>query len=199
MACAPPPTSTRWGCWRADRARTRGLARRLRAGADRRARLHRGHQPGREHEARGRRDLSLSGRADAGVPIGLGTDGAGSNDSLDLFTDLKTFALVQKHAAADATAIAAEEAWAIATGQRASLLGAGRPLTVGAAADFLLLRPRAPELTLGELASNLVYAASGAVVETVVVAGQALMRAGEPAELDEIVARAAERARRLGL
>ena len=135
----------------------------------------------------------------AGVAIGLGSDGAGSNDSLDLFTDLKTFALVQKDAAADATAIAAAEAWAIATGQRASLLGAGEPLTVGAAADFLLLQPGAPELALGELASNLVYAASGAVVETVVVAGQALMREGEPPELEEIVARAAERARRLGL
>lgn len=135
----------------------------------------------------------------AGVAIGLGSDGAGSNDSLDLFTDLKTFALVQKDTAADATAIAAEEAWAIATGQRAPLLGAGEPLTVGAAADFLLLRPGAPELAIGELASNLVYAATGAVVETAVVGGRPLMRDGEPPELEEIVARAAERALGLGL
>ena len=42
-------------------------------------------------------------------------------------------------------------------------------------------------------------AASGAVVDTTVVAGRVLMRGGEPADEEEIVARAAERARRLGL
>ncbi len=60
----------------------------------------------------------------AGVAVGLGTDGAGSNDSLDLLADLKTFALVQKHAAADPTAIDAAEAWAVATGANAPRLGA---------------------------------------------------------------------------
>jgi 5-methylthioadenosine/S-adenosylhomocysteine deaminase len=136
----------------------------------------------------------------AGVAVGLGSDGAGSNDSLDLLADLKLFALAQKHAAADATAVAAEEAWAIATGARAPLLrGEGEPLSAGAAADFLLLDPRSPELAIGELASNLVYAASGAAVGTTVVGGEVLMRGGEPPGLEEIVARASERARRLGL
>ncbi|HEV7482677.1 MAG TPA: amidohydrolase [Solirubrobacterales bacterium] len=135
----------------------------------------------------------------AGVAIGLGSDGAGSNDSLDLLADLKLFALSQKHAAADPAAIAAGDAWAIATGARAPLLGAGEPLTVGSAADFLLLDPGSPELAIGELASNLVYAASGAVVDTTVVGGRALMRGGVVPELAEIVARARERANRLGL
>jgi len=134
----------------------------------------------------------------AGVAVGLGTDGAGSNDSLDLLADLKLFALAQKHAAADPTAIEAGEAWAVATGARAPLLGATQ-LEVGAPADFLLLRPDAPELGIGDLASDLVYAASGAVVDTTVVAGKALMRGGKIDGLDEIVARAAERAHRLGL
>ncbi|HEX5929379.1 MAG TPA: amidohydrolase [Solirubrobacterales bacterium] len=135
----------------------------------------------------------------AGVAVGLGTDGAGSNDSLDLLADLKLFALAQKHAAAEATAIAAAEAWEVATGARAPLLGAGGPLAVGAPADFLLLDPGAPELGIGELASNLVYAAAGAVVDTVVAGGEVLMRDGEVPGGEEIVARAAERARRLGL
>jgi 5-methylthioadenosine/S-adenosylhomocysteine deaminase len=135
----------------------------------------------------------------AGVAVGLGTDGAGSNDSLDLFADLKHFALAQKHAAADPTAVAAAEAWEVATGARAPLLGAGAPLTVGAPADFLLLRPDAAELGIGELASNLVYAASGAVVDTTVVGGEVLMRGGELPGFEEIVARTAERAHRLGL
>jgi len=134
----------------------------------------------------------------AGVNIGLGTDGAGSNDSLDLLADLKLFALIQKHAAADPTAIEAGEAWAVATGARAPLLGA-TPLAPGAPADFLLLRPNDPELGIGELTSDLVYAASGAAVDTTVVAGKALMRDGEIGGLDEIVAEAAERAHRLGL
>src|SRR4029077_13804170 len=72
---------------------------------------------------------------DAGVAVGLGTDGAGSNDSLDLLADLKTFALAQKHAAADPTAIDAGEAWAVATGASAPRLGATK-LEVGAPADF---------------------------------------------------------------
>jgi len=135
----------------------------------------------------------------ARVAVGLGTDGAGSNDALDLLADLKLFALTQKHAAADPTAIAAADAWAIATGARAPLLEAGEPLTVGAPADFLLLRANAPELAIGELASNLVYAAGGATVDTTVVGGRVLMRGGEVEGLAEIVARAAERARGLGL
>jgi 5-methylthioadenosine/S-adenosylhomocysteine deaminase len=135
----------------------------------------------------------------AGVAVGLGTDGAGSNDSLDLLADLKTFALAQKHAAGDPTAVDAAEAWAVATGQRAPLLGAGEPLTVGNAADFLLLRPGSPEIGIGDLTADLVYAASGAVIDTTVVAGRVLTRGGEVPELEEIVARAAERARRLGL
>jgi 5-methylthioadenosine/S-adenosylhomocysteine deaminase len=134
----------------------------------------------------------------AGVRVGLGTDGAGSNDSLDLLADLKLFALAQKHAANDPTAIDAAEAWAVATGARAPLLGA-TPLEAGAPADFLLLRRDAPELGIGDLTSDLVYAASGASVDTTVVAGKVLMRGGELPDLDEIVAKAAERAQRLGL
>jgi 5-methylthioadenosine/S-adenosylhomocysteine deaminase len=134
----------------------------------------------------------------AGVRVGLGTDGAGSNDSLDLLADLKLFALAQRHAAADATAIAVDDAWAIATGAKAPLLGA-TPLAVGEPADFLLLDPSAPELAIGELTADLVYAADRTAIDTVVVAGEVLMRGGAQPARDEVVARAAERADRLGL
>jgi len=134
----------------------------------------------------------------AGVAVGLGTDGAGSNDSLDLLADLKAFALAQKHAAADPTAIDAGEAWAVATGAAAPRLGATE-LEAGAPADFLLLDPRAPELGIGELTADLVYAAGGAVVDTAVVAGRVLMRGGEVPDLEEVVVKAAGRAGRLGL
>jgi 5-methylthioadenosine/S-adenosylhomocysteine deaminase len=149
----------------------------------------------------------------AGVAVGLGTDGAGSNDSLDLLADLKVFALGQRHASGDATVLPAAEALEVATGARAPLLaqGAGAvsaetdagekpaPLTPGAAADFLLLRGDSPELGIGELASSLVYAASGSVVDTTVVAGRVLMRGGEVEGTAEIVARTTERTRGLGI
>ena len=143
----------------------------------------------------------------AGVAVGLGTDGAGSNDSLDLLSDLKTFALLQRHTSGDPTVLPAAEAVEIATGARAPALldGAGPAggaapagrLVPGAPADFLLLRRDAPELGIGDLASDLVYAASGSVVDTTVVAGRVLMRGGEVEGEAEILARAAERARRL--
>jgi len=151
---------------------------------------------------------------EAGVRVGLGTDGAGSNDSLDLLSDLKLFALSQRHAAADATVIPAEEAWGIATGLRSPLLRsgpdavqrfsvAGAPknvaLAVGERADFLLLRPSSYELALGDLSSDLVYAASGSVVDTTVVGGRVLMGGGEVPGAEEVVGRAVERSRRLGI
>lgn len=150
----------------------------------------------------------------AGVAVGLGTDGPGSNDSLDLLADLKLFALAQRHAAGDPTVLPAEEAWRIATGVCAPRLTgqalelhqiyepAGREfdaVRVGGPADFLLLRGGSPELGLGDLHSDLVYAASGSVVDTSVVAGRVLMRGGEIPGIEEIVRRAAERAKRLGI
>jgi 5-methylthioadenosine/S-adenosylhomocysteine deaminase len=137
---------------------------------------------------------------EAGVAVGLGTDGAGSNDSLDLLADLKAFALMQRHAAGDPTVLPALEAWQIATGARAPLLSGGQePLAVGAPADFLLLRRNAYEIGLGELASDLVYAASGSIVDTTVVAGRVLMRNAAVESAAEVVARANERAQRLGI
>jgi 5-methylthioadenosine/S-adenosylhomocysteine deaminase len=135
----------------------------------------------------------------AGVQVGLGTDGPGSNNSLDLFADMKVLALIQKHAANDPATIGATETWEIATGIRAPLLGAASGLRPGQPADFLLLRADAPELGFGELPAALVYAASGAVVQSTVVAGRVLMRDGEIEGADEVLARARERAGRLGL
>jgi 5-methylthioadenosine/S-adenosylhomocysteine deaminase len=136
----------------------------------------------------------------AGVAVGIGTDGAGSNDSLDLLADLKVFALLQRHTSGDPMVLPAAEAFEIATGARAPLLSAGAgSLSPGAPADFLLLRGDSPELGIGDLASGLVYAASGSVVDTTVVAGRVLMRGGEVEGMAEIVAKAREKAEGLGI
>ena len=134
----------------------------------------------------------------AGVPVGLGTDGAGSNDSLDLLADLKVFALAQKHAAADPTAIDAAEAWAVATGARAPRARRDRararrprrfppppPRLAGAGDRRADRRPRLCRLWLGRRNHGRRRPRPDA------------RRDGPRAE--EIVARAAERAEKLGL
>ena len=133
-----------------------------------------------------------------GVEVGLGTDGPGSNNSLDLLSDAKAFALLQKNEARDPAAVTASESLAIATGRRSGLLG-GQGIVVGAPADFLLVRVDDPALSLGDLDAGLVYAASGAIVDTTVVAGRTLMRGGVVEGADEVVARARERAQGLGI
>jgi 5-methylthioadenosine/S-adenosylhomocysteine deaminase len=134
-----------------------------------------------------------------GVALGLGTDGPGSNNSLDLLADAKHFALIQKHAAGDAAAATASEAWELATGSRSELLGGRTQLAVGDPADFLLIRADAPELAPGELVANLIYAASGTVVDTTVVDGKVLMRGGVVEGAEEVRERALAHARRLGV
>jgi 5-methylthioadenosine/S-adenosylhomocysteine deaminase len=131
----------------------------------------------------------------AGVEIGLGTDGAGSNNSLDLLADAKIFALLQKHEAGDPAAVTAGETWEIATGRRSRLLDLGG----GDRDNHILVQRDSPELSLGELEAGLIYAASGSVVDTTVIGGRELMRGGLVEGVDEVVARARERAERLGI
>ncbi|MBV9410179.1 MAG: amidohydrolase [Acidimicrobiia bacterium] len=134
-----------------------------------------------------------------GIPVGLGTDGTASNNALDMLQDVKHLALMQKHAARDPAAMPASEAWAVATGQRAPILGQSGRIAAGEPADFLLVRADAPELTPGDLTANLVYATSGSVVDTTVIAGRVLMRGGEVSDEAEVRDGAIASARRLGI
>jgi 5-methylthioadenosine/S-adenosylhomocysteine deaminase len=134
--------------------------------------------------------------ARAGVSIGLGTDGVSSNSNLDMFEEVKLFALGQKQASGDSAMLPADDALAIARGQRSQALG-GTPLEPGQPADFLLLRGSDPELSAGELEADLVYAAAGSVVDTTVVAGRVLMRDRVVPAADELVAEVRARAARL--
>ena len=148
-----------------------------------------------------------------GIPVGLGTDGASSNNSLDLLADVKVLALVQKHATGDPAAMPAHEAWAIATGALAPVLRGGPivedsstsdvdvhvSLRVGDRADLFLARHDAPELTPGHVLDNLVYAASGSVVHTTVIAGRVVMHNRVIDGEAEVRAKVVESARRLGV
>jgi 5-methylthioadenosine/S-adenosylhomocysteine deaminase len=81
----------------------------------------------------------------------------------------------------------------------APLLGGSGRIAEGEPADFLLVRTDTPELAVGEFTADLVYAASGSVVDTTVVNGRVLMRGGVVPGADEVVAKARERSERLGL
>jgi 5-methylthioadenosine/S-adenosylhomocysteine deaminase len=134
--------------------------------------------------------------AAAGVALGLGTDGVSSNSNLDMLEEVKLLGLLQKHASGDPATLPAPEALEIARGRRSEVLG-GTPLAVGEPADFLLLRGSAPELSVGDIEADLVYAAGGSVVDTTVVAGEVLMRGREVAGADDVVAEVRARAKRL--
>jgi 5-methylthioadenosine/S-adenosylhomocysteine deaminase len=140
--------------------------------------------------------LPYPAAAAAGAALGLGTDGVSSNSNLDMFEEVKLFALSQKHASGDPSVLPAEEALSIARGRRSPVLG-GTPLAVGEPADFLLLRGSDPELSAGDPDADLVYAAGGSVVDDTVVAGEVLMRGRQVADAEEIVSEVRARARRL--
>jgi 5-methylthioadenosine/S-adenosylhomocysteine deaminase len=115
---------------------------------------------------------------EAGVVMGLGTDGAASNNNLDMFESMKVAALLQKFAHRDATVLPATEAFEMATlgGARALGIDAG-VLEPGRLADFILVDLKRPELApRHDDRSNFVYAAHGNIVDTVVCDGQVLMK-----------------------
>lgn len=132
-----------------------------------------------------------------GVAVGLGTDGAGSNNGLNMLNDAKILALLAKHEKVDAAAMDARTTFAVAAGQFSPLLG-GTPIEVGARADFLLIDTNTPELAGGgDLYGNLVYANAAGSIDTVVIDGEVVMEGRVIPDEDEIIAEASARARHL--
>lgn len=139
----------------------------------------------------------------AGVNVALGTDGAASNNRLDLWSELELAALLGKHAADDATAVPAAAALEMATIAGARALNLEQEigsLVPGKAADLVCVE--LSELVLQPVLdplSQLVYAASRNDVSDVWVAGQHLLAQGELVRMDSprISTAAAEWGRRL--
>jgi len=115
-----------------------------------------------------------------GICVGLGTDGAASNNNLDLFGEMAVAAKLHKVMRADPTCLPASEVVALATREGARVLGlADRigTLTPGKAADLIMVNLNQPHLTpLFDPYSHLVYAARAADVSDVMVAGRWLLR-----------------------
>jgi 5-methylthioadenosine/S-adenosylhomocysteine deaminase len=136
---------------------------------------------------------------EAGVVMGLGTDGAASNNRLDMFEAMKVAALLQKFATGDPKVLPASEAFELATlgGARALGIDAG-VLGVDRLADLILVDPRRPEFTPRHSdMSNWVYSAHADAVDTTICDGVVLMRNGRVKGEAEILERAADVARDL--
>ncbi len=138
---------------------------------------------------------------DADVPVGLGTDGAASNNDLDMFDEMRDAAMVGKLATMDASAVPAEAVVRMATQGSADALGfnSGR-IESGANADLAVVDLSGEHLTpRHDLVSHLAYAVKGSDVRHTVCDGAVLMRDRElqTMDLDAVKREASERAEAL--
>ncbi|MFQ5838183.1 MAG: amidohydrolase family protein [Thermoplasmata archaeon] len=133
----------------------------------------------------------------AGVTTAMGTDGAASNNNLDMFEAMKLACLLQKFYTRQPTVLRAEDAVRMATEEGAAALdiNTGR-IEEGKLADIVLVDMLRPEMVpLFNLSNNLAYAASGSVVDTVICDGRVLMRERQVQGEEEILRKAQEVAR----
>ncbi|HUG53016.1 MAG TPA: amidohydrolase [Vicinamibacteria bacterium] len=124
-----------------------------------------------------------------GVRLGLGTDGAASNNDLDMFEEMATAAFLAKHATGDPTAAPAHAVLEMATLGGARALGMEDrlgSLEVGKRADLVVVSLAAPRAhPLYDPVSHLVYVLKGTDVRDVVVEGRIVMRDRKVLTLDE--------------
>ncbi len=121
-----------------------------------------------------------------GIRTGLGTDGCASNNNLDMFQEMDLLAKSQKLRTLDATALPASHALRAATTGNAALLGLDKvgKIATGYKADLILLDMQQPHLQPCYSQDFLVYNATGADVETVIINGDIVLKEREFTSLD---------------
>ncbi len=126
---------------------------------------------------------------EAGLTVGLGTDGAASNNDLDMFEAMRFAAFLQKHARNDPRALPATAVLDMATRGGAAALGLAAQigsLEVGKRADLIVVDTRGPRQTpMFDPIAHLVYSAHGDDVTTTIVNGKVLMRDRKVLTLNE--------------
>lgn len=137
-----------------------------------------------------------------GVTVALGTDGAGSNNNLDVLEEARLAALIHKGTTGEATAVPAGEALKMATCNGAAALGlsyCGR-LKAGMRADLILIDRHQPHMyPRFDPLSGIIYSAKSSDVQMVLVNGKILVENRELCTLDreKIMYMAEKRARKL--
>jgi 5-methylthioadenosine/S-adenosylhomocysteine deaminase len=115
-----------------------------------------------------------------GITVGLGTDGAASNDNQDMIFLLKTTPLLHKVSSLDPLAMTSEKAFELATTGGANCLGLGRDigsLENGKKADLVIINPNsANAVPSSRPIPSIVYTATQENVETVIVDGKMVMK-----------------------
>ena len=124
------------------------------------------------------------------ICVSIGTDGASSNNNLDLIEEMKTASLLQKVSTLDPRALSSEETLAMATINGARALGLEDEIgsiEVGKKADLILVDTDAANMTPDStcISSNIVYAANGSNVDTTICNGKILMENRKLTTLDE--------------
>ena len=126
-----------------------------------------------------------------GICVSMGTDGAASNNNLDLFEEMKFASLLQKLITKNPKALPSDELINMATINGAKSLGLENEigsLEVGKAADMILIDINSPNLTpmSDQISSNLVYAANGSNVSHTICNGEILMEDRKLTKLNEV-------------
>lgn len=135
---------------------------------------------------------------EAGVPVGLGTDGAASNNDLDMFEAMRQAALLHKLESKDPRAVGAPVALALATIDGSRVLGLDRligSLEPGKRADLITVSMKGARQTpMYNPVSHLVYVSRGDDVQTTIVNGRVLMRGRKVLTMNEAAVLGAARA-----
>ena len=124
------------------------------------------------------------------VCVSIGTDGASSNNNLDLIEELKTASLLQKVSTLDPKVLSSDEAIEMATIKGAEALGLSDEIgsiEVGKKADIILIDTNSANMVpdSSSLSSNVIYSANGSNVDTTICNGKVLMENKKLTVLDE--------------
>jgi 5-methylthioadenosine/S-adenosylhomocysteine deaminase len=123
-----------------------------------------------------------------GVPVGTGSDGAASNNALDMLEQLRLAALLQKHQEGDATVLKRHEALAMATSEGAKVLREDKlgQIKEGYLADLILINLETPHTQpVHDIVASIVYSSRASDVDTVIINGKVVMKHREHLTLDK--------------